>query len=147
MPEESLERLYSPRILALAADIPHAGRLEAPAGSARRRSPTCGSSVTVDLVVTDGRVSAFAQNVKACALGQASASVLGAGVLGLDRDAIAAGRAALEAMLKEDGPTPPPPFEGLEVLRPAQSYRSRHNSILLAWDATLEAFDAATAEG
>lgn len=142
MTDQSLEQLYSKRILALAADIPHAGRLPAPQASAKKRSPLCGSTVTVDLAAENGRITAFAQNVKACALGQSSASVLGAHVIGMDRATIAAGRAALETMLKEGGPTPPAPFDALEVLRPARAYKNRHPSILLAWDATLEALDA-----
>ncbi len=141
MTEQSLEQLYSTQILALAADIAHAGRLDAPAASVRKRSPLCGSTVTVDLTAEAGRVTDFAQNVKACALGQASASVLGRQVLGLDRATIAAGRAALLAMLTENGPTPPAPFAALEVLRPAAAYKNRHPSILLAWDATLAALD------
>ena len=147
MPEQSLESLYSGRILALAGDIPHAGKLAAPQASVKKRSPLCGSTVTVDLVVADGRIADFAQTVRACALGQASASVLGAHVLGQSRETIAAEREALLAMLTEDGPTPPAPFEALETLRPAATYRNRHPSILLAWDATLAAFDevAATA--
>ncbi len=147
MSEQSLEELYSGQILGLAADIPHAGRLEAPQASVKKRSPLCGSTVTVDLVVEAGRIADFAQNVRACALGQASAAVLGRQVVGLPRDTIAAGRDALHAMLTEDGPTPPAPFEALETLRPAAAYRNRHPSILLAWDATLAAFDevAATA--
>lgn len=145
MTEQSLEQLYSTQILALAADIPHAGRLDAPMSSVRKRSPLCGSTVTVDLSVDDGRITDFAQNVKACALGQSSASILGRHVIGLDRGTIAAARDALLAMLTEDGPTPPAPFEGLEVLRPATAYRNRHPSILLAWEATLAAFDEATA--
>lgn len=143
MSDQSLEQLYSRQILALAADIPHAGKLAAPAASVKKRSPTCGSTVTVDLAVRDGRVAEFAQTVRACALGQASASVLGRAVIGADRATLELGRAALVAMLTAEGPTPPAPFEGLEVLRPAASYKARHPSILLAWDATLDAFDAA----
>ena len=95
----------------------------------------------VDLALRDGRIVDFAQNVRACALGQASAAVLGAQVLGLSRATIAAGRDALHAVLTDDGPTPPAPFGALEALRPAAAYRNRHPSILLAWDATLAAFD------
>lgn len=142
MTDQSLEQLYSKRILALAADIPHAGRLPAPQASAKKRSPLCGSTVTVDLVAEDGKITDFAQNVKACALGQSSAAILGAQIIGRDRAAIAGARAALEAMLTQDGPTPPAPFEALEVLRPARDYKNRHPSILLAWDATLAALDA-----
>jgi NifU-like protein involved in Fe-S cluster formation len=145
MTDQSLEQLYSKRILALACDIPHAGKLTAADASVRKRSPLCGSTVTVDLALADGKVADFAQNVKACALGQASAAVLGAKVVGLDRATIEAGRAALRTMLTEDGPTPPAPFEALEALRPAQAYKNRHPSILLAWDATLDAFDQARA--
>jgi NifU-like protein involved in Fe-S cluster formation len=145
MSDTDLVQLYSKRILALAADIPHSGKLDAPMASVKKRAPLCGSTVTVDLVVRDGRITEFAQNVKACALGQSSASVLGRDVNGQDRATIQAARDALEAMLKSDGPTPPAPFDGLEVLRPAQDYKNRHASILLAWDATLAAFDEITA--
>jgi NifU-like protein involved in Fe-S cluster formation len=140
---QDLIQLYSKRILALAADIPHSGRLDAPDGSAMKRSPLCGSTVTVDVRMQDGRVADFAQDVKACALGQASASVLGSVVVGLTRDEIAAGRDALRGMLKEGGPTPPAPFDGLAVLEPAKDYKNRHASILLAYDAALDAIDAA----
>ena len=143
MPENDLIKLYSARILALATDIPHAGRLEAPMASARRRSPLCGSTVTVDLDVTDGRISRFGQEVKACALGQASAAVLGGAVLGRTRRELEAALEGLRALLKDDGAVPPPPFDGLEVLAPARDYRNRHASILLAFEATLEAMRSA----
>lgn len=145
MSDTDLISLYSKRILALAADIPHAGKLDAPEGSSKKRSPLCGSTVTVDLAVENGKVADFAQNVKACALGQASASILGRHVLGQDRATIQAARDALVTLLKEDGPTPPAPFDELEVLRPARDYKNRHPSILLAWDATLAAMDDAQA--
>ena len=124
-----LIRLYSKKILALAADIQHAGRLDQPQASAKKRAPLCGSTVTVDLATEDGRISEFAQNVRACALGQASASVLGRAVIGQERAAIARARDELALMLKEDGPTPSVPFEELEVLRPAREYKNRHASI------------------
>ncbi len=143
--QEDLMKLYSQRILALAAAIPHIGRLDAPQGSAMKRSPLCGSTVTVDVRVEDGQVADFAQDVKACALGQSSASVLGANVTGRTRAEIEAGRDQLKAMIKEDGPTPDPPFDELEVLRPAQDYKNRHASILLAWEATLAAMEEAGA--
>ena len=139
--DDDLIKLYSQRILALAAEIPLAERLPAPQVTARRRSPLCGSTVTVDLAIEDGRIAAFGQDVKACALGQASASVLARSAIGRSRDEIAAGREALVAMLKAGGPPPGPPFEALEALKPARDYRNRHASILLAWDATLAAMD------
>jgi NifU-like protein involved in Fe-S cluster formation len=139
MSDGDLIKLYSQRILALAADIPRLGRLDAPDASVKRRSPLCGSTVTVDLKVADGRITDFAQDVKACALGQAAASVVGANVVGRSRAEVEAARDALVAMLKADGPTPPAPFDGLEVLRPAKDYKNRHMSILLALEATVEA--------
>ncbi|MGY6633527.1 MAG: iron-sulfur cluster assembly scaffold protein [Alkalilacustris sp.] len=145
MPDSDLIKLYSGRILALASEIPHTGRLDAPMASARRRSPLCGSTVTVDLDLTDGRVSRFGQEVKACALGQASASVLGGVVLGRSRADLETALAALRAMLKDDGPPPEAPFDGLEVLIPARAYKNRHASILLAFEATVEAAKAAEA--
>lgn len=143
MSETDLIKLYSGRILQLAAAIPHLGRLPAPGGTARRRSPLCGSTVTVDVVMQDGRVAEFAQDVKACALGQASAAVLGAAVIGRSRAELEAARDALRAMLKEGGPVPAPPFDGYEVLLAARDYRNRHASILLALEASCEAVAAA----
>jgi NifU-like protein involved in Fe-S cluster formation len=143
--DDDLIKLYSQRILALAADIPLAERLAHPQVTARRRSPLCGSTVTVDLELADGRVSGFGQDVRACALGQASASILGRHVIGATRDQIATARDQLAAMLKAGGPAPEAPFEELEVLLPARDYRNRHASILLAWEATLAAFDEALA--
>jgi NifU-like protein involved in Fe-S cluster formation len=144
MADSDLVNLYSARILALAAAIPHLGRLEGAEGRGRRRSPLCGSTVTAEVRLDgEGRVAAFAQDVKACALGQASAAVLGGAVVGRSREELAAARASLSAMLKEGGPVPAAPFDGYEVLRPAQDYRNRHASILLALDAAIEAVDAA----
>ncbi len=140
---DDLVKLYSGRILALAADIPHLGRLPAPQGSARRRSPLCGSTVTADVVLKDGRVAEFAQDVKACALGQASAAVLGAAALGRSRAEVETARDALKAMLKDGAPPPAAPFDGFEVLVPARDYKNRHASILLAIEALAEAIAAA----
>lgn len=135
-----LIKLYSGRILALAADVPLTGRLDAPQFSARKRSPLCGSMVTVDMDVTDGRISRFGQEVRACALGQAAAAVLGSAVIGRSEAEIIAARDALRAMLKADAPPPGAPFDGYEVLLPAREYKNRHASILLAVEATAEAF-------
>jgi NifU-like protein involved in Fe-S cluster formation len=145
MSDSDLIKLYSARILGLAADIPHLGRLPAPQGSARRRSPLCGSTVTADVVVQDGRVADFAQDVKACALGQASAAVLGQAVIGRSLPELQAARDALRAMLKEGGPVPAAPFQGYEILLPARDYKNRHASILLALEAVCEAMEAAQA--
>ncbi len=145
MSDSDLIKLYSARILGLAADIPHHGRLAAPQGTARRRSPLCGSTVTADVMVKDGRIAAFAQDVKACALGQASAAVLGAVVIGRTLPELHAARDGLRAMLKGDGPVPAAPFEGYEVLLPARDYTNRHASILLPLEAVCEAMEAALA--
>ena len=138
-----LIKLYSTRILALAADIPRHARLDAPGATVKRRAPLCGSTITVDLTCKDGKVSDYGQDVKACALGQAAASVVGANIVGCDAAQIRAARDALSAMLKTDGPTPPAPFGGLEVLRPAQDYKNRHASIMLSLEAAVEAIETA----
>ena len=145
MADTDLMQLYSRRILALTTEIPHQGRLPAPQGSAMVRSPQCGSSVTVDVVMADGRVAQFAQAVRACALGQASASVLGQAAIGRSADQIRAARDQLARMLTQGGPPPSAPFADLEALAPARDYANRHASILLAWDALLQAMTAAEA--
>ena len=99
--------------------------------------------MTVDVALDGDRVAAFGQDVRACALGQASAAILGRHVVGATRAEIAATRDALNAMLKQGGPAPQGTFSDLEVLLPAKDYKNRHASILLAWDATLAALDEA----
>lgn len=143
--EADLIKLYSQRILALAADIPRLGRLAAPDASVKRRSPLCGSTVTVDIALSEGRITDYAQDVKACALGQAAASVVGANAIGRSRAEIEAARDQLKAMLKEMGPVPGKPFDGLEVLLPARDYKNRHASIMLTLEALAEAMAEAEA--
>jgi NifU-like protein involved in Fe-S cluster formation len=142
MAETDLIKLYSQRILALAADIPHTSRLDHPSATATRRAPLCGSTVTVDVAVENGRISRFGQVVKACALGQASAAIAGAQILGRDLAEVTKARDELAAMLKENGPVPAAPFDGYEVLTPARDYKNRHASILLMLEATCEALAA-----
>lgn len=144
--ETDLIKLYSARILALAADIPRHGRLDAPDASVKRRAPLCGSTVTVDLSIRDGRISDYAAEVKACALGQAAASVVGAGIVGCDAAQVITARDQLKAMLKNDGPVPDAPFDGLEVLQPAKDYKNRHASILLTLEASVEALEEISAK-
>jgi NifU-like protein involved in Fe-S cluster formation len=134
-----LIKLYSGQILALAADIPHIDRLEDPTASVKKRSPLCGSTITVDVHMENGKVAGFGQDVKACALGQAAASVVGANVIGRSNAEITLARDQLKAMLKEDGTQPDAPFDGLKVLLPAREYKNRHASIMLALDALVEA--------
>ena len=144
MSDADLISLYSGRILALAADIPHLGRLPAPQASVRKRSPLCGSTVTVDVAMTADRVTGFAQDVKACALGQAAAAVLGVAVIGRTLAELTSARDALYAMLQAGGPVPAAPFHGFEVLLPARDFKNRHASILLAMDAVCDAVTEAT---
>ncbi|MEM7320623.1 MAG: iron-sulfur cluster assembly scaffold protein, partial [Pseudomonadota bacterium] len=101
--ETDLIKLYSGRILELATDIPHHQRLSAPDASVKKRSPLCGSTVTVDVRLADGRIAEFGQDVKACALGQASASVVGSAILGSTRKQVETARDQLKAMLTEGG--------------------------------------------
>ena len=131
--------LYNSDILRLAASIPHLGRLAAPQASIEKSSPICGSRVTVDLVVDEaGRVAALGQEVKACALGQASASLMGAHALGRTGAELAVARDSLAAFLagRRDDPGDWP---GLEVFAHARRFTARHPSILLAFEAAAEA--------
>lgn len=138
------EILYNTQILRLAASIPHQSRLDAPQATVQRVSPICGSRVTIDLDVDDaGRVTRFGQEVRACALGQASAAILGAEVLGKSALELAQARDALAAFLKGQAESPGE-WPGLELLRPAQPHKGRHGSILLAFQAAAEAAAAAT---
>lgn len=140
-----LDDLYSARILKAAAGLAHAGRLSAPQGSAEKVSKLCGSRIVVDLSMTDGRVSDFAQEVQACALGQAAASVLGENVIGATLEEIEAARAALYEMLKSGGKPPAGRFSDLAMLEPVKDYAPRHASTMLAFEAAAEAARQATA--
>ncbi len=141
--EAELIKLYSGQILGLAANLTRTDRLENPDGSAHRRAPLCGSTVTVDLKVQDGKISDFGHDVKTCALGQASSSIMAQQVLGTTLADIRKARAELHAMLSQNGPPPAAPFEALKVLLPARDYKNRHASILLTFDATIEALEKA----
>jgi NifU-like protein involved in Fe-S cluster formation len=138
MSDADLMKLYSQRILALAADMPLTDPLPDAQARATKRAPLCGSTVTVALTTKDGRITGYSQQVHACALGQASAAIFGAAVIGCDAAQVQRLRNELAAMLK-GGPVPQPPFADYEVLTAARDYPNRHASILLAPDATLEA--------
>ncbi len=141
--DEKVTKLYTQRILELASNIPLNSRLEHFQGSSKVRSPLCGSTVTVDLVVKDGLISDFGQDVKACALGQATASIVGSRIIGRNFGEVSKARDQMEAMLKKNGGPPGVPFEELKILYPAKDYKNRHASILLVFDATLNAFEDA----
>lgn len=144
MSDSDLIALYSARILALTTQIPHLGRLDGAQGAGSARSPHCGSTVSAEVILEGGRISGYAQQVKACALGQASAAIFGAGVLGRDLAEVQRLRDDLAAFLAGNGPAPAAPFAEYDLLRVAQSYKNRHASILLCIDATLAACRAAT---
>jgi len=139
--ETDLINLYSTKILSLAAKIPLNKRLINPHATVRKHSPICGSTVIVDIKIINGVVMEYGQDVKACALGQAAASVLGQKIIGLSVEEIKIGRDQLGHMLTNDGPVPDAPFEGFEPLKSAKTYTNRHSSIMLAIEATSDAID------
>jgi NifU-like protein involved in Fe-S cluster formation len=141
MMNEIFETIYTARMLELAADIPRLGRLAAPDASATAHSRLCGSTVTVDLRVSEGRVSDFAHDVQACALGQASSSLMARHVVGATRDELAGLRETVRSMLKENGPPPAGKWAEFAVLEPVRNYKPRHASTLLTFDAVVDALD------
>jgi NifU-like protein involved in Fe-S cluster formation len=134
-----IDDLYSARILNLVANMPRTGRLAAPDASAERVSKLCGSRIVVDVAVHGDRVSDFAQDVQACALGQAAAAVLGEHVIGASLAEIEQARDQLRHMLKAGGPAPEGRFSDLAVLQPVKDYPARHASSMLAFEAAAEA--------
>ena len=136
-----LDDIYNRRILELAADIPRLGRLPAPDASATAHSKLCGSTVTVDVVLRDGRVADFAHDVKACALGQASSSIMARHVVGAKPDDLRLVREAMRRMLKENGPPPQGEWADLAALEPVRGFKARHASTLLTFDAVVDALD------
>ena len=139
MSDADMMQLYSKRILALAADIPHLGKLENADGSAMKRSPQCGSTVTAHVRMDGDRIADFGLEVRACALGQASASVLGEHVLGASLAEIEMARDQFRAMLKQGADAPVGRFADLSMLAPVKDYPARHASTLLAFEAAAEA--------
>jgi len=133
--------LYSKRILALAANIALTERLKNPQSTVKKRSPMCGSMVTVDICINGNKVVNYGHEVKACALGQAAASVISKSIIGSNVDQILNAREELFNMLTKDGSTPSKPFEELEVLQPAKDFKNRHSSILLTFDAIADAIN------
>lgn len=134
-----IDDLYSAKILKAAANMPRAGRLAHPNASAEKVSKLCGSRVLVDVALKDGLVVDYAQEVKACALGQAAAAIMGEHVIGATVQEIETARDALRAMLKEGGPPPEGRFADLAMLAPVKDYPPRHASTMLAFEATADA--------
>jgi NifU-like protein involved in Fe-S cluster formation len=134
-----IDDLYSAKLLTLAANMPRLGRLAAPDASAEKVSKLCGSRVVVDVRTEGDRVVDFAQDVKACALGQASAAVLGEHVVGASLAEIEMARDQFRAMLKQGADAPDGRFSDLSMLAPVKDYPARHASTLLAFEAAAEA--------
>ena len=136
-----LNEIYNKRILELAADIPRLGRLDAPHATARAHSKLCGSTVTVDVKVQGEVVTDFAHEVKACALGQASSSIMARHVVGSTAEELRILRDAMRRMLKENGSPPGGRWEDLSVLEPVRDFKARHASTMLTFDAVVDALD------
>lgn len=140
-----LNEIYNTRILKLAADIPLSERLADPDASVTAVSKLCGSKVTVDVKVEGDRVVAYGADVKACALGQASSSIMARHVIGATAAELHEVGAAMRRMLKEGGEPPREIYGGkwrdLEVLEPVRDYKARHASTLLTFDAVVDAVD------
>jgi SUF system NifU family Fe-S assembly protein len=134
-----LNEIYNKRILELAADIPRLGRLADAHATATAHSKLCGSTVTVDLKVDGDVVTDFAHEVKACALGQASSSIMARRVVGSTAEELRIVRDAMRRMLKENGDPPSGKWEDLRVLEPVRDFKARHASTLLTFDAVVDA--------
>jgi NifU-like protein involved in Fe-S cluster formation len=136
-----LDDIYNQRIFELAGDIARAHRLERPDASARAHSKLCGSTIEVDLKLDGGRISDFGQTVKACLLGQASASIVGREIVGTGPEEFRAVAATMRRMLKSGGPRPEGRWADLGLLQPVKDYPHRHASTLLVFDAVERALD------
>ncbi len=134
-----LNDIYTRQILTLASDIPHLGRLADPDATATAHSKLCGSTITVDLAMAGDTVRDFAHEVRACALGQASASVMGQLVIGSTAQELRDIREIMRRMLKQGGPAPAGRWEALAALEPVRDYPARHASTLLVFDAVADA--------
>lgn len=140
-----LDAVYSTYILDLAANIPRCERLAHPQATATAQSRLCGSTVTIDLVVENNRVAGFGQTVRACLLGQASASIMGREIVGTTSDELREVATLMRRMLKDNGPPPVGRWADLAVLEPVRDYPQRHASTLLVFDAVEKALDSLNA--
>jgi len=139
MTDDAMKALYSAKVMELANDIPLQKRLDAPDATVERRSPLCGSRITVDLKMDGDVVQDYGQVVRACTLGQTAASIMACHVVGADAATIRAVAEAVRQLLKEGAAAPDDLWPELAYLAPAHGYKSRHGSILLAFEATEEA--------
>jgi len=136
-----INEIYNRKILEFAADIPRLQRLDAPDATATAISRLCGSKVTVDVKMADGQVSDFGHEVKACALGQASSSIMARHVVGSTPEELRQVRAQMYEMLKEAGSAPSGKWKDLEALAPVRDFKARHASTLLTFDAVVDAVE------
>lgn len=136
-----IDDVYNARILEFAGNIPGIGSLDEADAKAMAHSKLCGSKVTVWLKLDGDTVSDFAHDVKACALGQASSSIMARHIVGTKADELRALRQRMYAMLKENGPAPEGRFSDLKFLEPVRDYKARHASTLLTFDAVVDALD------
>ena len=136
-----LNDVYNSRILDLAGNIPRLGRLPSPDATATAVSKLCGSTVTVDVKMDGAKVSDFAHDVKACALGQASSSIMARHVVGASAPELRELRETVRKMLKENGPPPAGKWADIAVLEPVRDYKARHASTMLTFDAVVNAVD------
>ena len=136
-----IDDIYNAKILSFAGNRPRIGRLEAPDATATAHSKLCGSTVTVDIRMDGDRISDFAHDVKACALGQASSSIMASHIVGASADELRQVREAMLKMLKENGSPPQGRFEDLKYLEPVRDYKARHASTMLTFDAVVDAID------
>lgn len=141
-----IDDVYNARILDFAGNIPRLGTLEAFDATAAAHSKLCGSKVRIWLKMDGDTVSDFAHDVKACALGQASSSIMARHIVGASADELRAVRQTMLKMLKEDGPVPEGRFEDLRFLQPVKDYKARHASTMLTFDAVVDALDQIEAE-
>lgn len=141
-----INEVYNKKILAFAADIPHLQRLPDADATAVAHSKLCGSKVTVDLKLRDGVVSEFGHEVKACALGQASSSIMARHVVGSTAGELKGLRLQMHRMLKEQGEPPQGKWADLEALLPVRDYKARHASTLLTFDAVVDAIEQVEAK-
>ena len=136
-----LSDVYNKRILELAGNIPRLGRLAAPDATATAHSKLCGSTVTVDLRMDGDTVTDFAHDVKACALGQASSSIMARHIIGAKAPELRKLRETVRQMLKENGSPPDGTWGDIAVLEPVRDYKARHASTMLTFDAVVSAID------
>lgn len=136
-----IDDVYNAKILEFAGNIPRTERLADPDASAKAHSKLCGSTVTVDLKMDGDTVVDYGHEVKACALGQASSSIMAQNIVGATVDELRTVREQMIAMLKQDGPAPTGRFADLQYLMPVRDYRARHASTLLVFDAVVDCLD------